>query len=411
MGRGRPKKDGRYDYVEIIGKYKYFVKVLNVKTINGKSKRKPVRARTLEELDDKVARLLADSAEDDRTLVDATLGQWADRWIEKMLPGTVKPSTLSFYRYMLKYMSDRLRHIRLTELTVSYLQEQFSDLLTHGKLHGKAEAPLSVTTVRSFRATLISCIGAAVEEGLININVAKKTRPPIYTVRREISYLTANEIQRLLAVADSGNYYDATALDSKDISIPYFVRQWAMVIRLALASGMRRGEVFGLTWDDVDTESRTVSVRHNLQGNQLVSPKTTHSRRTINIDIDTAQRLVTWRAYQQKYAEALGEQYNNSLNLLFTNIAGRPANVDNFRQRVFDRMVVKAGIPPTVTFHSLRHTHATQLLAARVDAKTVSKRLGHSSVAFTLQTYTHVLSEMETCAADVMGAILSGKKK
>ena len=122
------------------------------------------------------------------------------------------------------------------------------------------------------------------------------------------------------------------------------------------------------------------------------------------------QKLKEWKDYQERFAYDLGDLYHNNLCTVFTGVFGGSVQVDNFRNRVFDRMVEKAGLPETITFHSLRHTHATQLLASGVDAKTVSKRLGHSSVAFTLQTYVHVLQEVERNAADVMGAILVGKK-
>ena len=98
------------------------------------------------------------------------------------------------------------------------------------------------------------------------------------------------------------------------------------------------------------------------------------------------------------------------MNTVFTGIFGNPVQLDNFRERVFDRMIAAAGLADTITMHSLRHTHATQLLAAGVDAKTVSYRLGHASVAFTLETYVHVVEDVERGAADTMGAILAGKK-
>ena len=406
MGRGRPKKDGRYDYREATG-YRYYVKVIYVKTVNGKSKRKPVRARTLEELDVKVSRLLGDSTDGGKSLADVTVGQWVDHWLKTVIPGTVKSSTQDYYTYMLGYLPEPWRKKMLNKVVPSEIQRLLQQLRLNGGQ--KSHQSLSSTTVRGVRSSLIACFEAAVDEGLITVNTAKKTKPPIQDDKKEITFLTADEIHRLLAVADSGSYYDAVALDGTNIGIPYLVHQWAVVIRLTLATGLRRGEVFGLTWDDVNTEQRTINVRYNLQGTQLVSPKTKNSRRTIVVDADTARRRADWRAYQQQYATELGDKYSNRQKLLFTSVQGSYVNVDNFRQRAFEKMLRKAGISPAFTFHGLRHTHATQLLAAGVDAKTVSKRLGHSSVAFTLQTYTHVLPDTETRAADAIGRILEGK--
>ena len=173
---------------------------------------------------------------------------------------------------------------------------------------------------------------------------------------------------------------------------------------------MRRGELFGLTWDAVNFRDRTISIKTNLQGGKLEKPKTKYSIRTISVDADTMKRLKEWQEYQNQFAYDLDDLYKNQLNTVFTGVFGGPVQLDNFRNRAFSRIVAAAGLPDTITLHSLRHTHATQLLAAGVDAKTVSKRLGHSSVAFTLQTYVHVIEEVERGAADMMGSIMAGKK-
>ena len=403
----RVRKSGVYDYVEHVGQYKYYVKVLSVRTIDGTKRNQRVRARTIEQLQEKISRLLADSV--DGHIADVTVGQWCDRWVSKVLPATVKKNTLSYYRYMLGYLSDSVRKKKLTALTPVDLQELFSDLLAHG---AKREAnTLSSTTVRGVRSTLISALDCAIDNGLIAVNVAKKSRPPAQTDKREITFLTAGQIQSLLHVADSFGYCKDMEQAMADPGRRLMLQQWAMVVRLALATGMRRGELFGLAWDCVDLDKKVIAVKRNLQARRLETPKTRNSVRNITIDADTVVCLRAWKDAQQQYATTVGDLFNNSHNLLFTNIGGGAVSFENFRNRVFDPMCRVAGLPDSVTLHSLRHTHATQLLAAGVDAKTVSKRLGHSSVAFTLQTYTHVLNEMENTAADAIGAILSSKKE
>ena len=401
----RPKKNGVYDYVEYVGRYKYYVRVLHARTIDGTKRNQRVRARTIEALTAKVNELLAETA--DVYITDVTLGQWCDRWVGKVLPATVKKGTLSYYRYMLGYLSDSVRKKKLTALTPVDLQELFSDLLAHG---AKREAnTLSSTTVRGVRSTLISALNCAIDNGLIAVNVAKKSRPPVQTDKREITFLTAEQIQSLLHVADSFGYCKDMEQAMADPGRRLMLQQWSVVIRLALATGLRRGELFGLAWDCVDTDARTISVRRNLQARRLETPKTRNSIRVVTIDKDTASRLQSWKDAQQQYATTVGDLFNNSHNLLFTNSSGGFVSFENFRNRVFDPMIQAAGLPDTVTMHSLRHTHATQLLGAGVDAKTVSKRLGHSSVAFTLQTYTHVMNEMENTAADAIAKVLAGK--
>ena len=394
------KKCRKHDFKDF-WRYQYYEK-----GIDGISVRKSIQAKSYKELVARVEKMQMDKGGLSNDSI--TVGQWCDRWRDVILPGTVKESTLKSYKFMLSYVTDKIRKKRLTKLTPLELQTMFTELKESGAK--KSGENLSSTTVRRIRSTLISCFQSAIDNGFMTVNVAKKTKPPLDNDRREISFLTEDEIQRLLEVADSGEYYKADEEAMEDEGIHYLIKQWSIVIRLTLATGMRRGEIFGLTWSAVNFRDRTISIKTNLQGRKLEKPKTTYSIRTISVDTDTMQKLKEWKEYQEQHANDLDDLYQNQLATVFTGVFGGPVQLDNFRNRAFKRMVAKAGLPDTITFHSLRHTHATQLLAAGVDAKTVSKRLGHSSVAFTLQTYVHVVEEVERGAADTMGAILAGKK-
>ena len=376
-----------------------------VRTIEGKLKRQKIQSKNRKDLIARVDQMHMDS----NAAVDAiTVGQWCDRWLDAILPGTIRDSTLISYKHMLSYIPENIRKKKLSKLSPIDLQKLFTDLKINGSK--KKGDRLSSTTVRSVRSTLITCFQSAIDNGFITVNVAKKTKPPLNDDRREISFLTEDEILKLLEVADSGEYYEADEETMDDEGIRYLIKQWSMLIRLTLATGMRRGEVFGLTWQKVDFHKNFISIEANLQNGKMVKPKTKYSIRKISVDADTMKQLLEWQEYQQQFAYDLDDLYHNKYGTVFTGVFGKPCQVDNFRERVFDRMITKSGLPETITFHSLRHTHATQLLASGVDAKTVSKRLGHSSVAFTLQTYVHVLPEVERNAADVMGAIMAGKK-
>ena len=381
-------------------KYQY-----NVPGINGKPVRKILQAKTRKLLDKRIEQLHAESEICGSAV---TVDQWLNRWCTAVIPDTVVESTVNNYKFLLSYIPEDFRRKKLSELTPASIQQLFTNLREHGrKSDGKG---LSVKSVRNIRATFIACLNAAIDNGLITTNTAQKTKPPRYNSRREISFLNEDEIQRLLDVADSGKYYklDEQSLESEDMQ--YLIKQWSMVIRLTLATGMRRGEVFGLTWDSVDFNNKTISIKHKLRNGKLEPPKTKNSVRTISIDPDSMKKLQEWKNYQEQYAFDLDDLFHNRLNTVFTGIFGNPVQLDNFRERVFDRMVAEAGLADTITMHSLRHTHATQLLAAGVDAKTVSYRLGHASVAFTLETYVHVVEDVERAAAETMGAILAGKK-
>lgn len=428
----RPKKNGIYDYKEKNGKYSYYVKVVYVRGLNNVHKRKPIRARTIPELQEKVSKVLEEAGEGN-VLNNLTVGQWCDHWKDKILPGTVKDSTLNYYKFMLGYLNEDIRRKRLSKLTVFELQSFFLALREHGsKQTGKQ---LSTTTVRSVRATLITVLDAAIDNGFLSTNVVKKTKPLIQSDKKEISYLTNDEMLRLMAVADSGEYYGdlekvkqdiekvqrITNKTKKDINkekrdqgILYLIKQWSVVIRLILATGMRRGEIFGITWDCVDFLNNSVMVRRNLQGGRLESPKTPNSIRTICVDADTMQKLKSWKEYQSRYGAEVGDLFINEMDLVFTNSFGRPVDFNNFRCRYFNKMVIKAGLSKKITLHGCRHSNATAMLACcKTDLRTVSQRLGHASggVAFTLKTYTHALQETDRAAADAIGKILSGKKE
>ena len=268
---------------------------------------------------------------------------------------------------------------------------------------------LSTKTVRSIRTTLISCMESAVDNGFAKKNTAKKTKPPVLK-QKKIIFLSQEEAERLQHVADTGEYYTDLMTAWQNIGTRYLITGFGVLIRLALATGMRRGELLGLTWQDVDMDAKSVHVINNLQRGVLSETKTAHSVRYVSLDDDTVTRLRNWREYQSRYAEDVGDLFSNNENLVFTNTFGHPINADTFRSRYFNKMCKTAQLPEGTTLHSLRHTHTTLLLAAGVSPRVISDRLGHASVAFTLQTYAHATTEMNRGAAKIIGKIL-GKKK
>ena len=179
---------------------------------------------------------------------------------------------------------------------------------------------------------------------------------------------------------------------------------------------MRRGELLGLTWPCVGTD--TLSIRYQEQyssnkGYYLGTPKTQTSIRTISLDHTTLQVLNDWRHYQQAYASLLGNQFRNPNRLVLTNAFGAFVHPDNFRCRHWAAMCKAADLPTGCTLHSLRHTAATLMLQAGVDIKTCAQRLGHANATMLLKVYAHVLSENDAKAADTLAGLItnSGNKK
>ncbi|HLF43081.1 MAG TPA: tyrosine-type recombinase/integrase [Acidimicrobiia bacterium] len=247
----------------------------------------------------------------------------------------------------------------------------------------------SPKTVHNIHLTLHRALEDAVADGLIARNPATRARKAPKAGRE---MLTWDEDQLR-------SFFHASA---EDRLFPL----WQMTAM----SGMRRGEILGLRWDDVDFKSSTVTVnrqwRRGEKGLVLAPPKTERSRRTIDLDTETVTVLKKWRTAQLEEQMAYDGEWQDN-GFIFTRKDGRRHDVDVVSQH-FDRLVARAGVPP-VRFHDMRHTHATLLLLAGVPAHVVSMRLGHRSVAFTLQQYAHVLPQQQADAIKLLAIRLFGE--
>jgi integrase len=187
-------------------------------------------------------------------------------------------------------------------------------------------------------------------------------------------------------------------------------RQEALLI-LALRTGMRRGELLALHWQDVDLERGTLLVRLSLRippggGFEFNSPKTKAGRRTITLTPTMIDALKRHRAKQNEERLFLGDAWQDG-GLVFTSTVGTPQEPHNLSERIFKRVLRKAGLPNTVRFHDLRHTCATLLLLRGIDANTIKDLLGHANISITLGTYGHVLPNMRDRVAEMMDTILA----
>jgi integrase len=180
----------------------------------------------------------------------------------------------------------------------------------------------------------------------------------------------------------------------------------------AVTTGMRAGELMGLRWKDVDLLTGTVSVQqtfYRLGRQQLFGkPKSEKSRRIVVLPPILVEELRRLREEQAEAREKLGAVYED-LDLVFCQPNGRPLHLNNIRRGDFGRLLKRAGLPQ-ITIHCLRHSHATQLLRQGVHPKIVQERLGHSTAAFTLQVYSHVLPGMQEQAVADLQARLFGEK-
>ena len=218
-------------------------------------------------------------------------------------------------------------------------------------------------------------------------NVAAVIRPP-KVESEEVEILTAEQLSDVLGgLADHALY---------------------PIVALALATGMRRGELLALRWDDLNLDEATVSVERSLEetkaGLRFKTPKTKHGRRVISLPLSSVDILRAHRRRQLELRIALGQGRQEPAALVFSNLEGAPLSPDNLSREW--RRVAAARELPRVKFHALRHTHASALIASGLDVLTISRRLGHASPVVTLAIYGHLFRDTDREAASAIEVAL-----
>ena len=347
--------------------------------------------------------LLKQTLEDGKIpyLEKVLVGDWAQRWLSAIKP-TVKIRTYDYYfKFCKNYIIPQLGNTRIKDLSVVQIQEFLNLLVVETGVKGK---PLAPSSVNGIRRTMVNMLTVAVDSKIIMENPAKKTKS-LKTEEKEIITLSVEQLQTLIKVASTKNYIytGCKQIYDEDDGMAYLRWCTYYVLILAIATGMRQGEVFGINWSNIDFENSILTVKQNLQysseGMNLDSPKTKGSKRKIKVDEATMQKLREWKAFQENYSKSIGDLFDNTENLVFTNSFGRPISASNFRRSYWRKLSIAANLPEDCTFHSLRHSHATNLLNNGVDIKTVSHRLGHASLQTTMK-YLDLLPNWQERAAE-----------
>lgn len=341
------------------------------------------------------------SASSAKTLLEV----WINRWLQDFVKPSVKIKTYEKYNSSMKYVLLKFAETPIAKITTTEMQRFFNELLISG---GQEETGVKSSTVRSARRHLIACFDKALAIGLIIKNVVRLTVPPRLT-KEEIHPLNEIQIVTLLNVAKEGEYI---YIDKKQHQKPSIDNQYLQALAytsivLAINTGMRLGEVFGLKWSDVDFQNKVINIQRSLsstatQGLILEDPKTKGSRRRIPITANVTNVLTTYRENQKQFADLLGDVFQNTEDLAFCNSYGKPMSPSNFSRRFFKKITKKTGINNRFSFHDLRHTHATLLLQQGVNIKVISERLGHSSINITLDTYSHIMPSMQETAVQTL---------
>jgi integrase len=316
-----------------------------------------------------------------------TFGTFLDEWLEAV-EHELRPSTFASYRMMIRrHIKPRLGVVKLQKLTALKLNASYASMLHDGYLHTKKERGLSPRTVRYAHTIIRKALADAVAWNLIPRNVADAANPP-KKVQRSKKTWSADELRQFLGQIVGDRLYAA--------------------FLLAATTGMRRGEILGLSWSAIDLDGAKVSIYRSLVSVdykvQMSEPKTAQSRRVVALDPATVQALGDHRIRQLEERLMMGEGWANDLDLVFTREDGSQIHPQAFSE-AFERHAAAAKLPK-LSLHGLRHTHATLALRAGVHPKVVSERLGHASVAFTLDTYTDALPDMQESAAVMVASLV-----
>lgn len=332
-------------------------------------------------------RLAAKRAGDGERHSGLTLGVYlTQQWIPaKQI--NLQPSTWDAYRRNIElHVVPHLGRMPLRRLRAEHLETLYTRLLVEGRVDG--DGGLAAKTVLEIHGILRKALGDATRRGLVVRNVAADAHAP---KRRssETTELRAWNAQQLRAFLDVAQTHRL------------FAAFW-----LAANTGMRRSELLGLRWNDLDLNATRLSVNRALISVAYElhesAGKTRNSRRMVDLDPKTVAILRDWQEGQRSEHGKLGIERENGY--VFTKPDGSPVHPDVFRQ-TFDRLVARAGVP-RIRLHDLRHTHATLLLKERIPTKVVSERLGHATPAFTMATYQHVMPGMQAEAARVFAGLL-----
>ena len=318
-----------------------------------------------------------------------TIGKWLEIWLAEYVKDSVKPLTYKAYEVECRvHISSALGQVKMTELN-PHLIQSFYNKIFRGT---DTKKPLSAKSVRNIHGTLHRALKQAQKLGYIRYNPTEACTLPRIT-KKEIKPLEETEISSFLEKI-KGHRFEA-------------------VFTVTLFTGMRQGEVLGLTWDCVDFRNSSILINKQIQKRKggkidIVTLKNDKTRRI------TAAQFVMHALWEQRQRQAemkikAGSLWNNEHNLVFTNEIG--SNLLNHTvYKNYKKVVESLGLPEA-RFHDLRHSYAVAALSSGDCVKTVSENLGHHSAAFTLDVYGHVSEKMKRDSANLMDEYINNVRK
>lgn len=307
-------------------------------------------------------------------LTNQTVGQYLEQWLKFYCAGRLAPNTIRGYRVNIyHHIIPNIGNVRLCDLSPEMIDALYHKLRCTG---------LSATTIIYVHAVLRKALNTAMKRRMITENVINYVDPP-RREKYEAALIDAKAMQRLLNGCCHTAFY--------------------MPILFALSLGLRRGELLGIMWQDINFAEHSIKICRSatyVNGTlELSTPKTASSVRTLLIPDALFDALIRWKTIQPQPSD---------LNLVCTDYEGKRLT-SNQLQRAFKRILTESGLP-NVRLHDLRHSYATLMLKNNVQSKIVCEILGHSSIDVTLDIYSHVLTDMQKPAADTINSVISSSQ-
>jgi len=319
-----------------------------------------------------------------------TVGEWLLRWHSSWVTRNLKKQTSDSYAMEIRnHLAPKLGAVLLQKLSRQHLEDYIESNLEAGAMSGGGG--LSRATVRYHLNVLSGALEYAVKQGYLARNVVHAVDLPS-PERKPVETMKRRDVPRFLEAAVAvGALYHA-------------------LFYLALYTGMRLGEILALRWSEVDLELGFISVIRSLYKRgrvEIGEPKSQSSRRRISMPASLAAVLRGHRKEQEANGVLLGRPLEEA-DLVFAYPGNRPLDPSTV-YHTFQKTLKRAAIP-RIRFHDLRHTHASLLFAANIHPKIVSERLGHSSVSFTLDIYSHLVPGLQEDAAEQLDRFLSPER-
>lgn len=337
-----------------------------------------VFGKTQKELVDKLHRSIETFRDVELTdNCNLTLGEWLDKWLNERMCFTVRESTLDGYRrHCDNYIKPRLGDKRITSVTTADIQKMYNALRENGRLkeHYEKGNSLSDSMIRSIHMMLHQAMDAAVQERIIVKN------PTDGAVIPKVNYAP----KQILAEEQLEKFLEVVKQDAV----------WSDFFYTELTTGMRRGEICGLRWQDFDERTGQLHIRRSVTqrkggGVKVGETKTEKGMRTIQLPPSTIEILKERK--KKSYSDWI---FHNPT------VPELPLSPQTAYNRL--KTLLRYAELPSIRFHDLRHTFATHALASGVDAKTLSQILGHTNASFTLDTYTHITTDMQKKASGIV---------